>query len=274
MLLGLALASLAGQTPPPLPRVPPRVLRSALPSPQPVARERWITAEDYPIAAVRRDAMGSVFYRLEVDSGGRPRRCEIERSSGDAELDETTCSLLLARARFRPGRHDGSYRSSLHWRLPPGDEMPFTTIRTVTYFTVAPSGAVDCQYRTGELRPEPMPAADCEGIGVELRAAGVPGLDAGARVALRATVIPDGAPAPPAASVEGRRLFAMEIAFELLPDGRLGRCELVAADPAGPATALGGACGLFWAIGLNDEFVAGPPSRRGRLRGEVIVQSD
>lgn len=269
MLAELLVALSAGQVPP-----PPPIARVAPSSPQPVDRERWITTEDYPIAAVRRDAEGAVFYRLEVGADGRPRRCDVEQSSGDAELDRTTCALLLARARFRPGRSDGSYRSSLTWKLPPGPEMPFTMVRSVTAFTVTPTGAADCAYSTGELQPQPLPPGDCEGIGIELRAAGVPGLQVGARAALRATVIPDGEPTPPPTPVEGRLLFAMEISFELLPDGRLDRCTLVSADPPAPATGLGGPCKLFWAIGLYDQFLAGPAGRRGRLRGEVILQSD
>ena len=43
-----------------------------------------------------------MIYTVETD--GRATRCQITRSSGSAELDETTCRLIEQRFRFDPSR--------------------------------------------------------------------------------------------------------------------------------------------------------------------------
>lgn len=68
---------------------PPRQLRGALRN------------SDFP------DGIGvggrvSVRYVINID--GRVSDCEIDRSSGNAELDATTCRLITERYRFRPAR--------------------------------------------------------------------------------------------------------------------------------------------------------------------------
>jgi protein TonB len=39
-----------------------------------------------------------------VGPNGRVTECRVIRSSGNAELDETTCRLILERFRFAPAR--------------------------------------------------------------------------------------------------------------------------------------------------------------------------
>jgi protein TonB len=69
---------------------------------------RWkkgrIRDSDYPRGAAEAGASGtvSVRYRIEVD--GRATGCVIMRSSGNAELDETTCRLIERRFRYEPSR--------------------------------------------------------------------------------------------------------------------------------------------------------------------------
>lgn len=57
---------------------------------------------DYPAAAAREYASGTVFIRLRIRADGRVQGCEVTRSSGSAVLDETTCRLAARRFRYRP----------------------------------------------------------------------------------------------------------------------------------------------------------------------------
>jgi protein TonB len=61
-----------------------------------------ISPDDYPATAVARHEQGTVFYRLTVGLDGRIKACQVTRSSGFADLDAATCSLLERRARFQP----------------------------------------------------------------------------------------------------------------------------------------------------------------------------
>ena len=47
---------------------------------------------------------GSVGVRLAVGANGRPQSCRVTRSSGNSELDSTTCRLLQDRLEFTPAR--------------------------------------------------------------------------------------------------------------------------------------------------------------------------
>ena len=87
-------------------------------------RSNWITANDYPRAAERDGAQGTVGYLLAIDPYGRVQNCEIRRSSGHAALDETTCRQLQRRARFNPATDQtgqpttGSFAGTVRWVLP------------------------------------------------------------------------------------------------------------------------------------------------------------
>jgi protein TonB len=59
---------------------------------------------DYPQAAGRVRAEGTVFVRFLVGTDGRVSGCTVTRSSGNADLDAITCRLVLRRFRYRPAR--------------------------------------------------------------------------------------------------------------------------------------------------------------------------
>jgi protein TonB len=59
---------------------------------------------DYPPAARRAGAEGTVHVRFTVDIDGRVGGCTVTRSSGHAALDTTTCRLIEQRFRYRPAR--------------------------------------------------------------------------------------------------------------------------------------------------------------------------
>ncbi|HET9427014.1 MAG TPA: TonB family protein [Allosphingosinicella sp.] len=63
-----------------------------------------IVHADYPRAAVRARAEGTVVARLNVGADGRVASCTVTRSSGSPDLDSTTCRLIQQRFRFTPAR--------------------------------------------------------------------------------------------------------------------------------------------------------------------------
>lgn len=74
----------------------------------PAVRTRRIqggfTSRDYPRAAARLGAEGTVIARLAIGANGRVADCRVVESSGNADLDATTCRLILRRFRFEPAR--------------------------------------------------------------------------------------------------------------------------------------------------------------------------
>lgn len=59
---------------------------------------------DYPRAARRAGAEGTVHVRFLVNPDGGVGGCTVTRSSGHPELDSTTCRLIERRFRYRPAR--------------------------------------------------------------------------------------------------------------------------------------------------------------------------
>jgi protein TonB len=96
------------------------------------ARARFLSGsigpDDYPPAALRSRATGTVRMRFVVAPSGRVTACSVTRSSGNGALDATTCRLIIQRFRYRPAR-DGAgraipevIRGEHEWGL--GDEPP------------------------------------------------------------------------------------------------------------------------------------------------------
>ena len=126
---GLAAADVAAQLPaPPLPPVrdPNDKSRPLSPAGNP---GQWATNADYPAAAMREEREGTSGFRLTIDASGLPTACDIVSSSGHADLDSTTCQLLIERARFRPGldpagkRVGGTYTNRIRWQIPDGADV-------------------------------------------------------------------------------------------------------------------------------------------------------
>lgn len=69
---------------------------------------RWLSGRikdsDYPRAALEARIGGTVYLRFIVGVKGRVTDCAVTRSSGNAELDETTCRLIKQRFRYKPTR--------------------------------------------------------------------------------------------------------------------------------------------------------------------------
>lgn len=111
LLLAVALPPAPAPAPPP----PEQRARASLNS--------YFTAADYPRAAVRSHAQGTVGFRVMVGADGRVSGCTVTSSSGHAVLDETTCRLVRARLRFAPAMRDGrpiasdAGEFSVTWRM-------------------------------------------------------------------------------------------------------------------------------------------------------------
>lgn len=86
------------------------------------------TDDDYPPRALRGDEEGRIGYHLEIGPDGRVSNCTIRRSSGSTALDERTCRIVRARARFTPARDSAGNAvpdtrdGEVTWRLPPDGE--------------------------------------------------------------------------------------------------------------------------------------------------------
>lgn len=57
---------------------------------------------DLPRSARERRAQGNVGVRFTVQPNGRVTECAVTRSSGDSDLDRTTCRMIERRFRYRP----------------------------------------------------------------------------------------------------------------------------------------------------------------------------
>ncbi len=80
---------------------------------------------DYPTDAMLKGDQGVVSLTFDIAPDGMVESCRILESSGSASLDETSCQIVIRRARYRPARDatgapirsTGSRR--LRWELPP-----------------------------------------------------------------------------------------------------------------------------------------------------------
>ena len=63
-----------------------------------------ITNADYPKSATAARQGGSVTAHFTVGTDGRPSKCRVAKSSGNADIDATTCRLIEQRFRYEPAR--------------------------------------------------------------------------------------------------------------------------------------------------------------------------
>lgn len=110
----------------------------------------YLSANDYPAAALRVEAEGTTGVQLTIGTDGRVTGCEIIASAGNHSLDQATCQLLQRRARFEPAKDgqgrsvEGRYSASISWRLPQSEPVPFVRNRHVMTVTLADGYARSC----------------------------------------------------------------------------------------------------------------------------------
>lgn len=89
----------------------------------------WFTAKDYPQQAMVQREQGNVGFQLDIDPNGLPSDCRIIQSSGHKLLDDRTCTIMMARARFRPsnglGRKKGRKGKTVQVAAAGGPAMTF-----------------------------------------------------------------------------------------------------------------------------------------------------
>jgi periplasmic protein TonB len=111
----------AGPTIAPTPDKPLLTPRSVRPRNNPGG---WVSTNDYPPGALRREEQGAVRFELAIGADGRVTGCRITASSGFPDLEAATCSNVTRRARFEPAsdatgaRVPGSYNGSIRWVIP------------------------------------------------------------------------------------------------------------------------------------------------------------
>jgi protein TonB len=107
--------------PAPPPPAPPRVSQAAGLKGNPA---QFFGADAYPPAAQRAEAQGRVVASLTVGTDGRVSDCTVTTSSGNSDLDSTTCRIARSRVRFTPAKDDAGnpmtskYTLPVRWVLP------------------------------------------------------------------------------------------------------------------------------------------------------------
>jgi protein TonB len=90
--------------PQPAPAPPaPRISQAAVARGNP---GQYFGPDAYPPAAQRAGAQGRVVARLTVGTDGRVSECSISTSSGNSDLDNTTCRIARSRVRYTPAKDD------------------------------------------------------------------------------------------------------------------------------------------------------------------------
>jgi periplasmic protein TonB len=114
---------------PPAPTAPPAPPPPAAPTVNKAASAKgnpatWFSTDDYPARALREEAEGTVGISWEINEQGRAENCRVTQSSGNADLDEASCRVLMRKARYTPAldqngnpmRTTSSRRVS--WKMP------------------------------------------------------------------------------------------------------------------------------------------------------------
>jgi len=106
---------------------------AATPSATAIDPASWFTPNDYPVAAMAQGVEGSVTFEVDVDAEGKPTACRIVVSSGSPILDQRTCDIVQAKARFKPavGLNGepvaGHYSNRAIWKMSSAPQPGYAT---------------------------------------------------------------------------------------------------------------------------------------------------
>ena len=151
--------------PPPAPLPPPSSMLRTEP-PRPASNpETWVTVSDYPVSSMHDNETGTVRFVVMYDRTGTPTKCEITASSGHPMLDNTTCNLMIVRARFIPGKRDGEpqpgrYASTVNWILPEEKlaALPTQERAEMNYIIAIDGSVANCQWKGLDGRVRTIPS--------------------------------------------------------------------------------------------------------------------
>lgn len=104
--------------PPPAPPAPPPAPRVSQAAGLRGNPAQYFGTDNYPPAAIRAGAQGRVVARLTVGTDGRVTECTVSSSSGNDDLDSTTCRIARSRVRFTPARDDSGQPIASNYTLP------------------------------------------------------------------------------------------------------------------------------------------------------------
>ncbi|WP_425228400.1 energy transducer TonB [Sphingomonas sp.] len=110
--------------PPPAPPAPPPAPRVSQAAGLRGDPGRFFGPDAYPPAAQRAGAQGRVVAHLSIGTDGRVTDCSVSASSGNSDLDETTCRIARSRVRFSPAKDDSgnpitsTFTLPVRWVLP------------------------------------------------------------------------------------------------------------------------------------------------------------
>ena len=114
--------------PPPAPPAPPS--RPGVPTRARANLASYVADSDYPALAIAAHEEGTTRFRLNIGTDGTVTTCTVTASSGSTALDDTTCRIMVERARFTPARDargravTDSVVSAIRWILPEEEPAP------------------------------------------------------------------------------------------------------------------------------------------------------
>lgn len=233
----------------------------------------WFTADDYPLAAIRRHTEGAVGFRLTIDAQGMVSGCVVESSSGDPDLDRTTCEILRSRPHYYPARDaagravDGFDTGRVTWRLPPEQSPP----APLTLATADLEGMIRmngpqlaCRTTANGQAGGPTVLQICQLLvsadGSNVLQRSVPGTEFSAVLSIRLSGARQAAPAARDAPI-----FAAAATVTVRPDGSVSTCVPLGSPARLPEgfTRLPGPCALF-PSGTQKQFAGEPGQTQSR----------
>lgn len=119
--LALPPAPVPAPAPAPAPPPPPRISQAAVARGNP---GQYFGPDAYPPAAIRAGAQGRVVARLTIGTDGRVTDCSVSSSSGNNDLDNTTCRIARSRVRYTPAKDESgnpiqsTVSLPVRWQLP------------------------------------------------------------------------------------------------------------------------------------------------------------
>lgn len=137
---------------------------AAQPKLRPLNRPEWITADDYPASALRNNEEGVVKFKLTVAGDGSVAHCDITASSGFADLDVATCTLIAQRARFKAPKPNMPYYGSVGWKIPEVEPQPIAWVHAAAIIGISANDEIlGCEEKTEGTVTEAI-GKPCHGI--------------------------------------------------------------------------------------------------------------
>lgn len=197
--------------------------------PTPIEPQNWIGAYDYPVAARIAEQEGTATVRFLVGADGRIEVCQVVETSGWKVLDDASCALLVANARFHPARDRSNrpipalIRQRIVWHIPEDRQLvPFASGWTLVRLPVLRDGILNCDLSASQDGLLDMADDLCAKLFPEDAAAQQA---AGRQVTALLTLDANGRAAPRPPETRGAPIESETVRFDVSPDGRVINCR-------------------------------------------------